>query len=356
MYKILYFKNKGTRYKLGVRVTIYYFFKNYKIFINLQCKLKMAPRAIGCYICGKQIGIHSYKFHIKQCSKLFKNRGEKIPNAPPGLGDDFDANNFTASSNNNNGLDELNAAASASASSNLAKCQFCGRSFLPEKLLIHNKSCTSKKPARAVNDPINRRSAMGLNSVTGTANGASPMSSPVRPRTSENNKNKSIPNKNLLRKSHDGSTSSSKPWMHKNKNKSIGSSTLPNPLLNTRDLIPSDDDDDDDDWDDDVDHDINGPDKYIERDERESQSLSGNYALAARKVNNGRQRSKNNSGVTNLPTHTSMSSFSSSSSNTSSKLSKETILMRIQEMESAILIMNRSLVSLKRDVELMDEM
>lgn len=313
----------------------------------------MAPRAIGCYICGKQIGIHSYKFHIKQCSKIFKNRGEQIPTAPKGLGEDFDANNFLTDSKKNNGsinrgLDELNAVATASAASNLAKCQFCSRSFLPEKLIIHNKSCTSKKPARAVNDPINRRSAMGLNSVTGTANGASP----VRPRTSEIQQNKSNPNKNLLRRSHDGS-SSSKPRPNQNKNnKRLGSSTLPNPLSNTRDFIPSDDDSfDGNDVEDDhnffkASNDIvNDLGQYIERDERESQSLSGNYALAARKVNNGRQRPQNNSGITNLP---------NPASNSGSKVNKQTILMRIHEMESAMLIMNRSLISLKRDVELMD--
>ena len=46
----------------------------------------------------------------------------------------------------------------------LARCEYCGRTFLPEKLIIHNRSCTAEKPARAVNDPVNRRSSFSSSS------------------------------------------------------------------------------------------------------------------------------------------------------------------------------------------------
>ncbi len=45
-------------------------------------------------------------------------------------------------------VDSLNEAARASADSLLAPCAFCGRTFLPERLLIHNRSCTAEHPAK----------------------------------------------------------------------------------------------------------------------------------------------------------------------------------------------------------------
>lgn len=48
----------------------------------------------------------------------------------------------------------------------LARCENCGRTFLPEKLVIHNRSCTSDKPARAVNDPVNRRQSAPASAST----------------------------------------------------------------------------------------------------------------------------------------------------------------------------------------------
>ena len=38
----------------------------------------------------------------------------------------------------------------------LVACSFCNRRFLPEKLKIHNKSCTASNPARRVDEPVKR--------------------------------------------------------------------------------------------------------------------------------------------------------------------------------------------------------
>jgi hypothetical protein len=37
----------------------------------------------------------------------------------------------------------------------LQPCQFCDRSFLPDRLIVHHRSCTAFHPARKVSDPIN---------------------------------------------------------------------------------------------------------------------------------------------------------------------------------------------------------
>lgn len=50
----------------------------------------------------------------------------------------------------------MNDAAYGSWKESLAQCRNCGRSFLPEKLAIHNRSCTSSNPARSIQDPVGR--------------------------------------------------------------------------------------------------------------------------------------------------------------------------------------------------------
>jgi hypothetical protein len=54
-------------------------------------------------------------------------------------------------------LAEINQAATETFNTvSLATCEWCGRTFLPEKLVIHNRSCTQDKPARKVTDPVRR--------------------------------------------------------------------------------------------------------------------------------------------------------------------------------------------------------
>eukprot|EP01035_Chromulina_nebulosa_P024025 gene24025-31202_t len=54
-------------------------------------------------------------------------------------------------------LDLLNSAAQQVWNTeSLVACSFCNRRFLPEKLKIHNKSCTASNPARRVDEPVKR--------------------------------------------------------------------------------------------------------------------------------------------------------------------------------------------------------
>ena len=54
-------------------------------------------------------------------------------------------------------LDEINRLASATFNAEtLDTCKFCGRTFLAEKLVIHNRSCTSDNPARRVNEAVKK--------------------------------------------------------------------------------------------------------------------------------------------------------------------------------------------------------
>ena len=149
-----------------------------------QKALSSGPKTRVCYICGRQYGLSSYEIHLKQCKELWIAREakkdpkerKKLPEDPllsftnnnsasskSNTSSSSKGQNFDNKKNNNSDKDEVNNSNStknlsleeinkiSSAAFNtesLSICEYCNRSFLPEKLLIHNKSCTSDNPAR----------------------------------------------------------------------------------------------------------------------------------------------------------------------------------------------------------------
>lgn len=136
------------------------------------------PKTRVCYICGRQYGLNSYEIHLKQCKELFLAReAQKDPKERKPLPEDpmikllnktgvsetsksTSLNNTSTSSAGSTqgiSLDEINKLASESFNTEtLCACVYCGRTFLPEKLTIHNKSCTADNPARKVTDNVRR--------------------------------------------------------------------------------------------------------------------------------------------------------------------------------------------------------
>uniref|UniRef100_UPI00398E8277 zinc finger protein 474-like n=1 Tax=Pristiophorus japonicus TaxID=55135 RepID=UPI00398E8277 len=91
-----------------------------------------------CYICGKQFGLHSITVHEPQCLEKWRIENEKLPahqrrpepskpKAVQAQGS-YDAN-------------AANAVALASANAQLIPCENCGRTFLPDRLFVHQRSC-----------------------------------------------------------------------------------------------------------------------------------------------------------------------------------------------------------------------
>lgn len=137
------------------------------------------PRTIVCYICGRQYGVHSYDIHLKQCKDLWIARESQkdprerksLPRDPMEAGD-VSRLAATAPANLKRAntmklsaaeLAEMNQAATETFNTvSLSVCEWCGRSFLPEKLVIHNRSCTQDKPARKVTDPVRRSGTENL--------------------------------------------------------------------------------------------------------------------------------------------------------------------------------------------------
>ena len=107
-------------------------------------RLTPPPRTRMCHVCGRQYGMSSFDIHIRQCKDLWvarealkdKRDRKDLPQDPPNLCVETE-------------LDEINRLANEIYNTvSLDTCEFCGRSFLIERLLIHNRSCTADNPAK----------------------------------------------------------------------------------------------------------------------------------------------------------------------------------------------------------------
>ena len=104
------------------------------------------PRCRICHICGRQYGIHSFEIHLKQCKELWRAREalkeksdrKAVPKSPDILNGERD-------------LNEINRLASEIYNKvSLSTCAHCGRSFLTERLVLHNTSCTAENPGKRI--------------------------------------------------------------------------------------------------------------------------------------------------------------------------------------------------------------
>lgn len=111
-------------------------------------KKQSRPQGIMCYICGREYFSKSIDIHIKQCKESWlreenlKPRKErrKLPEPPKNF-DDIVAGNITEESKqayNEDAFKEYNEKA-------LEGCPNCGRTFLPDRLVIHLRSCGGAK-------------------------------------------------------------------------------------------------------------------------------------------------------------------------------------------------------------------
>ncbi|KAM4861368.1 zinc finger protein 475 isoform 2-T3 [Thomomys bottae] len=94
-----------------------------------------------CYICGREFGSLSIGIHEPQClekwrienSKLPANLRRPEPSKPQPVGP-----------SGTGGLQAANEAAFQSAQAQLVPCMWCGRTFLPDRLLVHQRICKPK--------------------------------------------------------------------------------------------------------------------------------------------------------------------------------------------------------------------
>ncbi|XP_078253140.1 zinc finger protein 474-like [Rhinoraja longicauda] len=103
-----------------------------------------------CYICGKQFGLHSIVVHEPQCLKKWRIENEKLPKH---LQRPEPKRKETVNADGSLDIDAANAAAFESANAQLIPCENCGRTFQPDRLFVHQKSCKPKEGGASFNTP-----------------------------------------------------------------------------------------------------------------------------------------------------------------------------------------------------------
>jgi len=140
------------------------------------------PKTIVCYICGREYGTASLEIHLKSCKQKWEIEEAKKPKKdrrpipePPKSFDDVlisakAGGGMDMQSYNDDAFKQYNEVS-------LMACPNCGRTFLPDRLEIHLRSCkVSKKPADdGLEQSLNSNSSSnalgtpGLNNKTGKA-------------------------------------------------------------------------------------------------------------------------------------------------------------------------------------------
>ena len=109
------------------------------------------PQFLTCYICGRQFGKSSLGIHEPQCIRKWESEQELLepefrtarPVKPEKL-------QGVRAGGGRRAMEEHNMAAAEAYDKNMAECPNCGRTFLPERLQIHLRSCHTDAPAKSI--------------------------------------------------------------------------------------------------------------------------------------------------------------------------------------------------------------
>lgn len=103
------------------------------------------PPTVICYICGREYGTKSIGIHEPQCLKKWHLENDQLPKnlrRPEPKKPEI----RSIGAKGYYDLDAVNEAAFASVQSQLIPCDICGRTFLPDRLIVHQRSCKPKTP------------------------------------------------------------------------------------------------------------------------------------------------------------------------------------------------------------------
>lgn len=96
---------------------------------------KKGPRTITCYICGREFGTASFPIHEPRCMQKWERENNSLPASQrrptpqrPGVSIDHS---------------DWNTAAWEESQAQLIPCLKCRRTFLPERLLVHQRNCNA---------------------------------------------------------------------------------------------------------------------------------------------------------------------------------------------------------------------
>lgn len=109
------------------------------------------PVAVVCYICGRDFGTKSISIHEPQCLKKWHNENNNLPKnlrRPPPKKPEILPDIPISGVGGKGTAQQMNEAAWKAAQSNLVPCGNCNRTFLPDRLMVHQRSCKPGKPLK----------------------------------------------------------------------------------------------------------------------------------------------------------------------------------------------------------------
>ena len=116
------------------------------------------PRGLICPLCGREYGTASLQIHMKSCRQKFELQQQDLPKNMRRSADKIIAayeqnqammNAFTSGSGGYN-IDAMNDQAFDTYNREaLVPCSNCGRTFLPDRLIVHQRSCL-KHPRKSI--------------------------------------------------------------------------------------------------------------------------------------------------------------------------------------------------------------
>ncbi|XP_076824793.1 zinc finger protein 474-like isoform X2 [Clavelina lepadiformis] len=104
----------------------------------------LSPHFVICYICGRKYGTRSISIHEPQCIEKWRLENRNLPRRlrrPEPKKPEIQP--ITASGGYD--YDAANEAAWQASQQQLVPCDLCGRTFLPDRLIVHKRSCKGKR-------------------------------------------------------------------------------------------------------------------------------------------------------------------------------------------------------------------
>ncbi|XP_018405706.1 PREDICTED: zinc finger protein 474-like [Cyphomyrmex costatus] len=117
-----------------------------------SASMKRGPRSVTCYVCGREFGTASFPIHEPKCMEKWERENNSLPPSQRRPKPQKPAVSIEHI--------DWNAAAWEQSQEQLVPCAKCGRTFLPERLPIHERSCkATPKNNERLATPVNGRSA-----------------------------------------------------------------------------------------------------------------------------------------------------------------------------------------------------
>nr|XP_011415025.2 zinc finger protein 474 isoform X3 [Crassostrea gigas] len=125
------------------------------------------PQFVLCYICGRKFGSKSVAIHEPQCLEKWKIENSKLPK---GQRRPEPKKPEVLQSGGKYDVEAMNEAAWQSAQAQLIPCDGCGRTFAPDRLAVHQRSCKGTgKGAGPTNKPGGTNPGVSPAASTGPA-------------------------------------------------------------------------------------------------------------------------------------------------------------------------------------------